>query len=255
MTDLFTTDQIDHTQITDADIDAYIGPNGKFARGDEKETVKELAKAKIEADRYIKTLEQGRDQLRADYLKAVEAAQTGPQVKELLDQLKLQITHTPVTTPQTTDDVNAPKLDPKQLDDLVSNKLREYEESKKAQENYNSVESKLKETYGSNYREVFQQKVREMGLSMDWAKQTALTYPQVLFKTLGLDRAPAGAFQAPPNSHVRSDNLPHQSNVRDWDFYEKMRRDNPTQYWNPKTQVQLHQDSKDPRFRTTSWNN
>lgn len=253
MTDLFDTNQGDQNQITDADINAYIGQGGKFHREDVNETLKELAKAKIESDRYVKTLEQGRDQLREDYLKALEAAQTGPQVKELLDQLKN--TNTPVNNQNTNENVNAPQLDPTKIDELVSNKLREYEATKRAQDNFNQVENKLKEAYGNNFRDVFQQKVREMGLSMDWAKQTALEYPQVLYKTLGLDQAPAGQLQTPPTSRQRTDNFAPHVEKRDWDYYEKMRASNPTLYWNPKTQVQLHQDSKEPWFRTQSWNN
>lgn len=245
MSDLFTPDQT-NDQIPENPLEALVGDGKKFR------SVEELAKAKWESDNYIKTLEQGRDQLREDYLKALEAAQAGPQVKELLDQLK-QNNNPPAINPPPSD-VTAPKLDPKDLEDLVSKKLSEYEATKKAQENYNSVESKLKEVYGNNYREVFQQKVREMGLSMDWAKDTAINYPQVLYKTLGIDAAPQGQFQAPPTSRQRTDNFAPQTNKRDWDYYEKLRVSNPKSYWDPKTQVQLHQDSREPWFRTPSWN-
>lgn len=251
MSDLFdTTNQQDLPQIPENPLEALVGDGKKF------KTVEELAKAKWESDNYIKTLEKGRDELREDYLKALEAAQTGPQVKELLDQLKADMTQQqiPAKIPDA-NDATAPTLDPTKIDELVSNKLREYEETKKAQENYNQVEAKLRETYGNNYRDVFQQKVREMGLSMDWAKQTAFTYPQVLFKTLGLDDAPAAPFQAPPTSRQRTDNFAPQTNKRDWDYYEKMRVSNPKAYWEPKTQVQLHQDSAQPWFKTQSYLN
>jgi hypothetical protein len=246
MNDLFTEGDLP-PQMPENPFEALVGDGKKF------KDANELAKAKWESDNYIKTLEQGRDQLREDYLKALEAAQTGPQVKELLDQLKNH--NTPVNTPNTNEIVTAPQLDINTIDERLNQKLQEFEAARKAKENYESVESKLKETYGSDYQRVFQQKVRELGLSMDWAKQTALEYPQVLFKTLGLDQAPAPSFQAPPSSRQRSDSFAPSVNKRDWDYYENMRKNKPSDYWNPKTQVQLHQDSREPWFRTSSWVN
>lgn len=230
-------------------LEALVGDGKKF------KTVEDLARAKWESDNYIKTLEKGRDQLREDYLKALEAAQTGPQVKEMLDQLLSgNANNSNANTPA--NDVNAPQLDPKQIESIVSSKLQEVEAQRRAEQNYTAVEAKLKEAFGPQYREVFQQKVRELGLSMDWARQIALTSPEVLYRALEINQAnKPDQFQAPSPSNRRSDNFSPNVTRRDWDYYENMRKTNPTLYWNPKTQVQLHQDTREPWFRTASWDN
>jgi beta-phosphoglucomutase-like phosphatase (HAD superfamily) len=116
MNDLFDTNQPDQPQIPDNPLEALVGDNKKF------KTVEDLARAKWESDQYIKTLEQGRDQLREDYLKALEAAQTGPQVKELLDQLKNQ---TQPVIHQNADNVTAPTLDPTKVKEMATQTYRE----------------------------------------------------------------------------------------------------------------------------------
>lgn len=249
MSDLFNTDQTDQTQINDETLAQYIGPGGKFYREDVNEMLREVAKAKAESDNYIKSLEKGRDELREDYLRLREEYNTGPKVKELLDQFK-DLQNTNSNSTQNAKDVTSPSLDPKELETVVKTQLKQYEAERRAQQNQALVESKLKEAYGDNYVEVFRKKVNELGVGMDWAKDTAASYPQVLFRTLGLDgQSPtSGTYQAPPPSTKRQEFSP-RTETRDWNYYEKLRKEQPDVYWNSKTQVQLHKDSmNNPNF-------
>lgn len=255
MTDLFN--EADQSQNDDRDpLEVLTGPGGKYDKSkyeSEADMWKAIAKGKVEADTYINFKNKEFDTLRQDYLGLRDQVSTGRKLEEVIDQLS--------RTKQLEDDGNnpagdvkeKPQFDPSQLDSIVAAKLEEAQERKRQAENFRTVETKLKEQYGNNYSAVLKQKSDELGLSQEWVNDTARKYPEVLFRALSLDRQPAESFQAPVSS-TRVSGFTPAVTKRNNAYYEKMRRENPTEYWSGKMQLQILEDMKNnPEFKDASW--
>lgn len=241
---LFKDGEDNTPQITpDKAFEALTGPGGKYDRTkyqSDEEMLKAMAFGKYEADRTLEIRNRTEDQLREDYKKLREEYNSGPSLKETLDQyfanLKAQ------QTPEHTHTGNEQSvLDETKAKDLFSSMYKQTKAAEQAEANVRLVESKLQEAYGSNYSTVLKQKVSQLGLTEDFINNLAATHPQVLFKTLEIDRPAGENFQSPPSSSRRSD--PFQSGQkRTWSYYEKMRKEDPAKYHDPKTKAQMTKD-------------
>jgi hypothetical protein len=211
-------------------------------------TPEELARGKAESDAYIKTLERGRDELREDYLKMREESVARAKLEDLIGQLesKQQQPTQPANTPNAGENIQ-PQYDSKQIESLVSSKIQEHELTKKQEQNFNVVRSKLQERYGSNYQSVLKQQIDGLGLTEDFVNNLARQHPSVLFKTLDLDTpVQRENFQTPPRSDNRTGTfVPQSTKDRTWSYYQELKKTNPKAYYDPKTQVQMHHDAID----------
>lgn len=217
-------------------LEELVGEGKKFR------DVNELAKGKYEADRYVNTLVQQKEQLLQDYTRLKEEYETTASLREVADRIANppQFNNRDNTPPAN----EPPVFDPNSLGPLVAQQVSALREQEKMQANEQVVEAKLKERFGANYGNVLKQQMEQLGLSEDYVRDMARRNPTVFFKTFDLDQPQAqDPFKAPPRSSVRSDNFAPATNKRDWSFYEKMRKDQPSLYWNSKTQVQMHKDA------------
>lgn len=220
-------------------LEELVGENKKF------KTPEEMARGKVESDNYIKTLEMKLDQLREDYTKVSEESKTAASLKEILDQMKSE-QQLNQGNPPIAPEVKQPTLDIAEQRTLIRNEVLGLEAQRRADENFKIVTSKLQEKFGVNYQAALKKQVDELGLDIEDVNALAVKSPRAFFKTVGLDEPEQrenNLFQAPPQSQQRSDNFSPNASIRDWAYYEKMRKDNPTLYHNPKTQVQMHKDA------------
>lgn len=233
------TNQNDQIQIDQNKnyLEELVGEGKKF------KTVEDLARGKAEADMYIEHFKKSQDELRSDYQRLREEYNAGPTLKELIDQLKNQKQSDNDITQIVNEDKSA-ALDLAKIEELVQAKIQATKQQEKEEANYNSVQAKLLETYGPNYAQTLKQQVSQLGLTADFVNDLARKHPQVLFKTLGLDGQRQNEnFQAPPASTNRSDHFAPNVNKRTWSYYEKMRKTEPTKYFDPKTQDQMFKDA------------
>jgi hypothetical protein len=217
-----------------------VGEGKKF------KTPEELARGKAESDAYIKTLERGRDELRQDYLKMREESVARAKLEDLIGQLESkQQQPTPPANTQNAGENIQPQWDSKQIESLVSSKIQEHELTRKQEQNFNTVRSKLQERYGNNYQAILKQQIDGLGLTEDFINTLARQHPTVLFKTLDLD-SPARTenFQTPPRPGSPSTSFnPQGPKERTWSYYQELKKANPKAYYDPKTQVQMHHDA------------
>lgn len=200
----------------------------------------ELIETKVESDVYIKTLEWQKDQLRADYMKSQEEIQRGKALETLIDQLKTKDTQAPTPTKPTENTQT-----PTDFDQLFEMK---YETKKRVEienNNFNEVQKKLRERFGHNAPSVLSDQAQALGLSKDDVHSLAKKSPEAFFRVMGLDQQRnTENFMTPPRSDVRSDHFAPKPIKRTMTFYNDMRLKNPKQYWDPKTQVQMHKDGE-----------
>lgn len=226
-----------------------IDPNKKYfedlvGEGKKFKTPEDLARGKYEADAFIEILKKRQDELRSDYLRLREEAMAKAKLEELVNQLQSKQQTTP-NSDTTAKSVEKPTYDPTELANLVSKQIKEFDLSKKQQENATLVRNKLTERFGSNYQASVKQQIANLGITEEQFNAMAQNTPQLLFKALDLDTKPmTEQFNAPPRSTQRGDNFSPstQENKRTWSYYQEMKKNNPKLYYDPKIANQMMKD-------------
>lgn len=225
-----------------------LDPNKKYfeelvGEGKKFKTPEDLARGKYEADLFVETLKRTQDQLREDYLKMREENMARAKLEDLIDQLanKRQISN---DEPLVKDVREQPTFKPEEIESLVSNQIQKHEVVKKQTENYNHVKAKLQERHGDNFSNVLKQQIAELGITQERLDDMARNEPKVLLRTLGLDQpVVTDNFQAPPRSNQRTDRFTSgNAPERTWTYYQNMMKTDPKSYFDPKTNVNMHND-------------
>lgn len=202
----------------------------------------ELLKAKVDSDLYIRTLEARTDDMRKDYLRMQEELQNRASLEDLKKQLqefKQGSSELPPAKPE------APKIDAVEMRSLIQNELAQSKRQEREEANFNLVLSKLQEKYGNNYQNPLSEQIQELGLTPEKLNERARTEPQLLIRALGLDTPQQqNLFSAPPRSGQRNDNFaPKPPQVRDWNYYQELKKTNPKMYLDRKIAIQMHDDA------------
>lgn len=218
-------------------LDELVGDGKKF------KTVEDLARGKAEADLYISTLNKRSDELREDYLKLREEATAQAKLQDLIDRLETNNRNTPRLPEETPERQPTPQFDPSKLDSLIEEKLLKTEANRKSETNFRAVQTKLKEQLGSNYQSVLQDKMNELDLTTEDINALARKSPTAFFNTLGLNAPQQDTQMLAPRSTQRPGFSPRLPEKRTWSYYEKLRKENPKIYYDPKIANQMHDDA------------
>lgn len=212
-------------------LEDLVGDGKKF------KTPEDLAKGKYEADLFIKSLEKEQAQMRKDYLEAREELQKRATLEELYERISQQ-RQLSDSTPKTQEETRQPQqIDPNQLKNQIVSEM-------KRDDNFKMVRDKLKERYGNKYSSVLQDQLAELGMSSEEADHMARSNPNVFIRTFGLDKpVQAGETFEPPIRSSRTDSFTPNVPKKTWSYYENLRRTQPEVYWDPKTQIEIHQMS------------
>lgn len=201
----------------------------------------ELEIAKAKSDLYIKTLEAKLDSVSKDYVDIKEQQQTGAQLKDLLDRLdkapnSLQEEHTNVQDTQ-------PGIKAEDIDAIVMKRLNDHQIALKQQANLDAMQAKLKETLGSDYASTYKDRLDTLGLTREFADDLARNHPTVFVKTFGLDEQRQPNNQSLPRSSQRPSSFAPSTPLRDWNYYQELKKTNPKLYLDPKLTLQMHNDA------------
>jgi len=234
-------------------LEELVGDNKKF------KSVEDLARGKYEADLFIATKNEAFDDLKKDYLKLREEYEAVPRLQTLIDQMaEQQLTNRETNTHNSNVQPKETAIDMTKVEELLQQKLKQHEDSKTEDANFNTVMSKLKEKWGDNYSATLKHQMDTLGLDKEFVNDLAKKHPQVLLKTLGVDQQQSKeTFDSPIRNQTRSDNFAPSTNKRTWSFYQEMKKKNPSQYLDSKTQVQMLRDRTElgDAFKDGDYNN
>ena len=213
------------------------------AKGENWNDPETLAKGKLEADGYIKTLEEQLSQMREDMKKQDYQAQ-------LLEQLQNKATEpAAVNNEVPTNNNNNGDIDTQNttgvvneddLKSLVEKTLTQRDKDAVVKQNLGQVDQELESSYGTEATAVVQKKAAELGVSMDRLREIASESPNAFFTLIG---EPQKALNPMVQGSVRTEGVNMQASTqRDWSYYQKLRRENPNEYYSPKLQQQLIAD-------------
>lgn len=212
-------------------------------RGDNWKDPEVLAKGKLEADAYIKNLEDQLAQMREDLGKQDYAS-------KLLQQLEGKASAPTNEKPLASNNNNKGGTNTEgntnlavsedDLKSLVEKTLTERENQATAKQNINTVDSVLQETYGTEARNVLVNKSQELGISLQRMQELAAESPSAFFALIGEKQQ---TFKPITQGSVRTESVNMQtSSERNWAYYQKLRKENRNLYYSPKIQQQLMED-------------
>jgi len=203
-----------------------------------------LAKGKLEADGYIKNLEDQLKQMREDIQKQDYA-------KSLLEELQNKAT-SPTNVKSVvanndnkggtnTDGNTQPQVSEDTLKSLVERTLTERDRDNTVKQNLAFVDQELEKTYGTEAPAVVQKKAQELGLTVQRLQELASESPNAFFNLIG---EPKKSFQPIVQGSVRTEGVNMQSSSeRNFDYYQKLRRENKSLYYTPKVQREMMADA------------
>lgn len=209
------------------------------AKGENWKDPEVLAKGKLEADGYIKNLEEQLSQMRED-LKKQEYK------NEVLDQLQSKAAETTAASngepnnSSTKEQNTTANLSEEDLKSLVEQTLSQREKSALVQSNLELVDKELEGSFGTEAKAQIEKKAQELGMSIDRLRDIAAESPNAFFALIGENKRPVNPMVS---GSVRTEGVNMQASTeRDWNYYQKLRRENRNLYYTPKVQQQLMDD-------------
>ena len=196
---------------------------------------KELAKGKVESDRFIDQIIKEKDAMR----KELDAKLTTEELLEKIQQTQSERNEsnnqkTNVTKETTEVDVSK----------LVDDKLRERELVQQANHNEVQVLNALQQTLGPDFKTKVNRRTLELGLDANYVKSLMRQQPNV---ALALFNVPVikEVFTTPPETRINTTSQFTREIKKDFAFYEKLRASDPRTYWSPKIQSEIFKQASE----------
>lgn len=201
-----------------------------------------IAKGKLEADRFIEDLKRQNEELRKD----LDAQQKIDQLLELVkSQTKSHEEGAGSIPPGTkADDTRPGGPSEDDLKALVEKFVAGREASSQREKNLATVDAEMDRKFGDSAGTVLRRKAAELDMTMDEVKELAANKPKAFFRLMELDATePTRGQRITQGTALKSEASQfNRGQVRDWNYYQDLRRKNKTQYFSQETQKQMMRD-------------
>ena len=213
------------------------------AKGENWNNPEVLAKGKLEADGYIRTLEEQMAQMREDLKKQDYSAQLLEQLKgKAADPTTANTAMPNNNTGGTVQENTNSNVSEADLKSLVERTLSERDRESEIKQNLSLVDQELESSFGTEALNRVKEKSKELGISMQRLQEVAAESPNAFFSLIG---EPKKDFKPMVQGSVRTDSVNMQSSSeRNWKYYQNLRRENRNLYYSPKIQQQILQDKQ-----------
>lgn len=201
-----------------------------------------LAKGKIEADSYIKQLEKQLEEMRTDLSKQERMDQILAHLEGKASAATTDALKAPdANTGSTNQDHTSPGISETDLESLVEATLTKREAEATASQNLATVEKQMSEAFGTDAQNKLKQRAQELGLTMERMEGLAKESPSAFMSLMGQadTHKPVNMTRGSVNTESVSMG---RNGERDFSYYQKMRRENRSQYYTPKIQQQMMED-------------
>jgi hypothetical protein len=99
----------------------------------------------------------------------------------------------------------------------------------------------MEKQYGDKAGQILKAKSAELNMSLERLKEIAAESPTAFFQLVGVNNNKKVTSMTTQSS-VRSENFNSNSQERDFDYYQKLRKENRSLYYSPKIQNMMLQD-------------
>jgi len=241
MTDVFnsaTTDtattETTTTETNSSYVEQLVGEGKKFR------DLEALAKGKLESDRHIAEITSTLNELREE-VKKQEYAKT---LLETLQNKGVDSGTTKTEEPtqsRTSATENTTQNREMDIEALVEQAITKKEKARTFEQNVATANEAMIAQYGDKAGEVVKSKAQELGFSVERLKEIAAESPTAFLQLVtGSPKKPTEKVAM--EGSVRQDSLTSNTSDRTFDYYQKMRKENKSLYYSPKTQRLLMED-------------
>lgn len=129
----------------------------------------------------------------------------------------------------------------------IRDEIRALNEEERAALNMETAAAKMIEVYGNpaEANKAVQKRAQELGVSVEWLRDSASRSPQAFYATMGINTSGGGAPSTPSSGGgVRLENRGN-GNVRNFEYYERIRKENPKQYFTPAVQQEMLRQARE----------
>lgn len=243
MTNLFEapkTPSAAPTDPTKSYYDELVGEGKKF-RDNEA-----LARAKAESDAFIERLKNEAEGLRQEL-------NTRLTMEQLMDKIAAKPTETPPSQSpnQMTPTPEVKSTSPDDIEKIIEDRLSKAEKTRVQNANLTLVRETLEQNWGQDYVQRLKEKASELGVGEEFLQGLAKDQPKAFLKLVEADTQAKPAVQ--PNNTLfvppSSQSVPRQTNgfspsgQRTKAYYDQIKAKNPSEYWSPSVQNQMHNDA------------
>lgn len=209
------------------------------AKGNEKFKDPEvLAKSVLAADDHIKNLERQLKEMREDLSNRMTAEEALKALDAKAEELASRSFHREETPQETT----TTGVNPEQVEAIVTEALQKRTQEETQRANLELVNRQLAEVYGVEAVNGVKNRALELGMAPDRFVDLAKENPNAFMALMGqpMPKSTNNVTSSEVNTADKSFNNTNQE--RNFAFYEKIRKENPKQYYDPKFQKQMHRD-------------
>lgn len=211
------------------------------------EQLSEILKRDEHAQRHISNLENENKQMRDDFTSLQD--QLSALQKQLASQQKVEelLARKPTSNDhqgnedKTTMNTPTNSFDPEAIDSLVTQRMQDFMSKQEQEKNFRQVSTELTGIFKDKADDHVTAVASQNGLSFEDAMSLAKTNP-VMFNNLFINPYKKNSTNTPaPTMGTQStSSVPNQGSEITMDYWNKLRRENPSQYWSPATQRQYH---------------
>jgi hypothetical protein len=193
-----------------------------------------IAKGKLEADAFI-------EQQKARIAELEAIASKEEYSKSLLDKLQSGPALSPAKVEDEGDKTKEnTTLDVDSIKGLISQTLQESRKEETAALNIAKANEAMTKAHGNAASEVLKARASELGLSIEYLQSVAAQSPTAFLTLVGAETKQESSHSM--ETKVNTSSGFNESNVRNWAYYENMRRTNKGEYLRAATQNQMVKD-------------
>jgi hypothetical protein len=235
MTDLFDPNSLPPVQEA-VKFEDLVGDGKKFRDPDD------LARGKLEADKFIERLKQEN----ADIRRQLSSEERLEEIKELLERSNAPSRNDNQTDPNPSVNGQKPPFNPEDLEQLLEHKLAQREAKARQEANLELSRKGLVDAFGNDYPSILEQKARELGMNKQVLSNLAVESPQAFLRLVGADQPKPRVpdLFTPPTSNMRTVPSTGVTGERTYKYYQDLKTKEPRQYWDARTQIQMEKDAQ-----------
>lgn len=230
MPDIFGSEPLESDETENISLDTLVGDDRKYKSPDE------LAKAYVNADSYIE--KQKRELAERDaelkILRELRDAQLSKKIENSGDN------DPPGRQHETPPDPAALKASDVDINKLVREELAQASEEKRRADNINEAAKTMTQRFGSpaKAQEAVRRRAEELGVGVDWLMDSAAKSPSAFYATMGISPTDRSA-SSPGFRHEVNIERTTSGGLRNFTYWEELRKKSPKTYYSPETQKQL----------------
>lgn len=232
MSDIFNTAGTDNEPQLEVGFNDLVGDDRKYKDPDA------LAKAYAHLEQHAKTLERENNDVRAerDVLAAKNKGEDRGQEQPKPGDNQPPAPIAPEARPAPSDD---------NLRDTIRKEFQSFTDEQIAARNMDEAVGKLIAQEGSEAKaiEAIRNKAKELNVSVEWLRDTAARSPTAFYNTMGINSQQKRDFSTPGYDNQMRPNP--GSNVKGFEHYEKIRKEDPKLYWSANVQSEMQRAARE----------